>query len=67
MHRDNSLAVLEHLGKMSDGTAQRPVAEDVAFLELRLGIEEVLILSSLANSARMGSSPVFRTENGKLG
>jgi hypothetical protein len=30
VHRYNSLLILEHLGKMSDGAAQRSVAEDVA-------------------------------------
>ena len=41
------------------------IAKYVAFLEASFGIEEVLILPSLASSARMGSGPVFRTENGK--
>jgi len=32
MHRDDSLLVLEHFSKMCDGAAQRPVAEDVVFI-----------------------------------
>ena len=65
MHRGDSPVILEDFGKMSDGAAQRPVAKYVAFLEASVRIEEVLILPSLANSTRMGSSPVFRTKNGK--
>ena len=65
VHSDDSLLILEDLGKMSDGTAQRPVAKYVAFLEASFRIEEVLILPTLVSSARMGSSPVFRKENGK--
>ena len=41
------------------------IAKYVAFLEASFGIEGVLILPSLASSARMGSSHVFRTKKGK--
>ena len=44
MDGDNPLIRLEDTGKMGDGTAQRPVAEDVALLELCRRIEGMQIL-----------------------
>lgn len=41
------------------------IAKYVAFLEASFGIEEALILPSLASSVRMRSSHVFRTKKGK--
>ena len=44
MDGNDALAGFEHFGKMSDGTAQRPVAEDVALLKPGLGIEGMQVL-----------------------
>jgi hypothetical protein len=65
MHRGDSLLILEDFGKMSDGTAQRPVAKYVAFLEASFRIEEVLILPPWLAAREWNPGPVFRTENGK--
>jgi hypothetical protein len=44
VHGDDSPVILEHLGKMSDWAAQRPVAKDVALLGACLRVEGMPVL-----------------------